>query len=379
MDQGPRQILEHFTERTPHIVEGIRSLVDIESPSNDAGSSGRIADAAAAMARATGVAVEVERFDVNAGTHLLITAFGDKPGSTVLLGHLDTVHPVGTAQKNPTRIEGDRLYGCGTFDMKANVAVALDVLRYLGATGQEPSTAIRMLLSCDEEVGSHSGREYVERYVAGAKQCLVMEPSADGKVKTGRKGTGMFQLTAHGVPAHAGLEPEKGANAVAELARQVDRIHAIGKTHVGTTVNVTTFRGGTTLNVIPDHAACDIDVRYSMASEADRVVSELKALTSTDSRVRLELGGAINRPPLERTDSVAALYEYARQLAASFDYELGETQVGGGSDGNFVAALGVPVLDGLGLAGAGAHTLDEYVLVSDIPKRATLLTLLLCQ
>jgi glutamate carboxypeptidase len=376
---SPNEILKCFEERTPHIVQAIRSLVDIESPSNDAAANRRVVDAVDMMARSTGVDVTVERFEVESGSHLLITAFADKPEFTVLLGHLDTVHPIGTAVKNPTRIDGDRLYGCGTFDMKANVAVALDVLRYFAETGQEPSTAVRMLLSCDEEVGSATGREYVERFAAGAKQCLVMEPSADGKVKTGRKGTGMFQLTAHGVPAHAGLEPEKGANAVAELARQVDRIHAITRPEIGTTVNVTTFRGGTTLNVIPDHAVCEIDVRYPNAGEAERVVSELKALDAMDPRVRLELGGAINRPPLERNEAVIALYDKARSLAASFDYDLGEAQVGGGSDGNFVAALGVPVLDGLGLAGAGAHTLDEYVLVSDIPKRATLLTLMLCQ
>ena len=371
------QILKHFEQRTPEIVSGIRSIVDIESPSNDADASRRVVDAVETMARATGVEIAVERFEVEVGTHLLITAFADRPDLTLLLGHLDTVHPVGTAQKNPTRIDGDRLYGCGTFDMKANVAVALDVLRYLATTGQQPSTSIRMLLSCDEEVGSQSGREYVERYAAGAKQCLVMEPSADGKVKTGRKGTGMFQLTAHGVPAHAGLEPEKGANAVAELARQLGSIHAIARPEIGTTVNVTTFHGGTTLNVIPDHAVCDIDVRYSVASEAERVTAELNALNPTDPRVRLELAGAINRPPLERNEGVVALYRKARDLAVSFDYELGEAQVGGGSDGNFVAALGVPILDGLGLSGAGAHTLDEYVCVSDIPKRATLLTLLL--
>ncbi|HTH50666.1 MAG TPA: M20 family metallopeptidase [Pyrinomonadaceae bacterium] len=373
----PSKILNYFEKRTGSIVESIRSLVDIESPSHDAEASRRVVDAVEGMARATGVAINVERFDVADGTHLLVTAFDDQPEFTVLLGHLDTVHPVGTAKKNPTRIEGDRLYGCGAFDMKANVAVALGVLRYFAETARRPTTEIRMLLSCDEEVGSHSGREYVDRFLTGAKQCLVMEPSADGKVKTGRKGTGMFQLAAHGVPAHAGLEPEKGANAVAELARQVDKIHAIARPEIGTTVNVTTFRGGTTLNVIPDHAICDIDVRYSIAREAERVVEELNSLGSTDERVRLELTGAINRPPLERTDAVVTLYRHARDLAASFDYELGETQVGGGSDGNFVAALGVPVLDGLGLAGAGAHTLDEYVLVSDIPNRATLLTLLL--
>jgi glutamate carboxypeptidase len=373
----PKEILKYFEERTPQIVEAIRSLVDIESPTNDVDGSRRVVEMVEAMARGTGVAQEVERFQVEAGTHLLITAFAEKPSFTMLLGHLDTVHPVGTALRNPTRIDGDRLYGCGTFDMKANVPIALAALQYFADTGQQPATAVRMLLSCDEEVGSQSGREYVERFAAGAKQCLVMEPSLDGKVKTGRKGTGMFQLAAHGIAAHAGLEPEKGGNAVAELARQVDRIQAIARPEIGTTVNVTTFRGGTTLNVIPDHAVCDIDVRYSITSEAERVVTKLNALGSTDPRVRLELGGAINRPPLERTDAIAALYEKAHSLAASFDYKLGEAQVGGGSDGNFVAALGVPVLDGLGLAGAGAHTLDEYVQVSDIPKRATLLTLLL--
>lgn len=375
----PHDILTHFVEQTPAIVSDIRTLVDIESPSNDADASRLVVEAVETMGRATGGDLSIERFEVASGTHLLISAFADKPEFTLLLGHLDTVHPIGTAAKNPTRIDGDRLYGCGTFDMKANVVVALEVLRYFVETRQQPSTAIRILLSCDEEIGSRSGREYVERYAAGAKECLVLEPSADGNVKTGRKGTGMFQLTAHGVPSHAGLEPEKGANAVTELARQVERIHAIAQPDIGTTVNVTTFRGGTTLNVIPDHAVCDIDVRYSVASEAERVVNELNALASTEPRVRLELGGAINRPPLERNDAVISLYEKARSLAASFDYELGEAQVGGGSDGNFVAALGVPVLDGLGLAGAGAHTLDEYVLVSDIAKRATLLTVLLCQ
>lgn len=375
----PHDILTHCVEQTPAIVSDIRTLVDIESPSNDADASRLVVEAVETMGRATGVDLSIERFEVASGTHLLISAFADKPEFTLLLGHLDTVHPIGTAAKNPTRIDGDRLYGCGTFDMKANVVVALEVLRYFVETRQQPSTAIRILLSCDEEIGSRSGREYVERYAAGAKECLVLEPSADGNVKTGRKGTGMFQLTAHGVPSHAGLEPEKGANAVTELARQVERIHAIAQPDIGTTVNVTTFRGGTTLNVIPDHAVCDIDVRYSVASEAERVVNELNALASTEPRVRLELGGAINRPPLERNDAVISLYEKARSLAASFDYELGEAQVGGGSDGNFVAALGVPVLDGLGLAGAGAHTLDEYVLVSDIAKRATLLTVLLCQ
>jgi len=187
----------------------------------------------------------------------------------------------------------------------------------------------------------------------------------------------MFTLRTQGVPAHAGLEPEKGANAVAEAARQIEGIHAIARPDLGTTVNVTTFHGGTTLNVIPEHAECEIDVRFSVTSEAERVDAQLRSLAAFDPRVKLGLDGGINRPPMERTEAVADLFAKARGMAASFEYELGEAQVGGGSDGNFVAALGVPVLDGVGIAGAGAHTLNEHILVSDVVNRATLVTLML--
>jgi glutamate carboxypeptidase len=253
----------------------------------------------------------------------------------------------------------------------------IEAVRYFADKGERPARPITMVLSCDEEVGSTSGRAIVEKEAAAAGLCLVPEPSAAGRAKTGRKGTGNFSLVAHGVPAHAGLEPEKGANAVAELARQVDRIHAIANVSAGTSVNVTTFRGGTTSNVIPDRAECEVDVRFTRMDEGQRVEAALRSLASTNDRVSLELLGAINRPPLERTDAVVGLYRRARDLAASFGYELGETEVGGASDGNFVAALGVPLLDGLGLTGDGAHRLDEHILVDDIPRRATLLTLLL--
>ena len=187
----------------------------------------------------------------------------------------------------------------------------------------------------------------------------------------------MFALRAHGVPAHAGLEPEKGANAVVELARQVALIQGLGKPEAGTTVNVCTIKGGTTSNVIPALAECEIDVRFSTPAEGERVDSSLRSLESDNARVSLELLGGINRPPLERTPAVVELFEKARSLSSSFGYDLGETQVGGASDGNFVGAMGLPVLDGLGVAGAGAHTLDEHILVSDIVPRATLHTLLL--
>jgi glutamate carboxypeptidase len=253
------------------------------------------------------------------------------------------------------------------------------VLRYFAETGIKPARPITFLLSCDEEVGSKTGRPIVEEEGKNAEFCLVLEPSFEGKVKTGRKGTGMFTLRAHGIPAHAGLEPEKGASAILELSRQIEKIHSLNNINNGTSVNACTIKGGTTSNVIPEWAESEIDVRFTSIKEADRIAGEFAGLQSVDSRVSLELLGGINRPPMERTDAVVALYEKARTLAASFDYEVGETQVGGASDGNFVGALGVPVLDGLGIAGAGAHTLHEYILVNDIAKRATLVALILAE
>lgn len=374
----PKEILNYYETRHDEIIDTIREIVDIESPSFDVAQSIKVADWIESRFSELPLELSVERLAAEGfGEHVLIRAFAGEGKSTLLLGHTDTVHPVGTREKNPTRIDGDKFYGCGIFDMKSGIVLMLEALRFFAETNTKPSRPITILLSCDEEVGSHSGRPIVEREAANAEVCLVLEPSAAGKVKTGRKGTGTFKLVAHGAPAHAGLEPERGANAVAELARQIDKIHAIANPSVGTTVNVTTFHGGTTTNVIPECAECEIDVRFSRMDEAKRVESELRAITAIDARVSLELGGDINRPPMERTDAVVALFEKARDIAATFDYELGETEVGGASDGNFVAALGVPVLDGLGITGDGAHTLDEYILVSDIAKRAALITLLL--
>jgi glutamate carboxypeptidase len=294
-----------------------------------------------------------------------------------LLGHTDTVHPVGTKILNPTRIEDGKFFGCGIFDMKSGIVLMLEALRFFAVTGTEPSRSLTILLSCDEEIGSVTGRALVEREAANADASLVFEPSAAGRVKTGRKGTGMFTIKAHGVPAHAGLEPEKGASAILEISRQIEKLHTLNNVPAGTTVNVCTIRGGTTTNVIPEHAECTVDVRFSSMDEAARIEREVLELKPFDDRVRLEILGGVNRPPMERTMAVAQLFETAKSIGASFDYELGETQVGGASDGNFIAALGVPVLDGLGIAGDGAHRLDEHILIDDIAKRATLITSLL--
>jgi glutamate carboxypeptidase len=372
------ETLSWFEARKDAAVAAIRELVDIESPSHDVERSRRVAAWVEDQAAAIGPDLQVEKtFAEGYGEHLVIRAFpsGEKP--VLLLGHTDTVHPAGTCALNKTRIADDKLFGCGVFDMKSGVVVMLETLRYFGETGTRTARPVNILLSCDEEVGSFTGRALVEREASKAAYCLVCEPSSHGRVKTGRKGTGMFTLKTWGKPAHAGLEPEKGASAILEIARQIERLQALDAPDVGTTVNVCTIRGGTTTNVIPEHAECTIDVRFTSASEAERIAASIKELEPVDPRVKLLVTGGINRPPLERNDAVAGLYEKARDVAASFGYDLGETQVGGASDGNFVAALGVPVLDGLGVAGDGAHTLEEYIYIDDIPKRAALLALML--
>lgn len=374
---------EYFQNKEAEIVEKIRQIVEIESPSYDEAGSKEVVDWVENEARQIECISSIERvYRQGFGEHLLIRAFSETPNSKsqiLLLGHTDTVHPRGANAKNPTRIEGNKFYGCGIFDMKANVVVMLEILQAFSELNLKPSKPITVLLSCDEEVGSETGREFVEAEAQKSAYCLIGEPSANGRVKTGRKGTGWYELRTHGIPAHAGLEPEKGASAILEISRQIDKIHSLNNLKKGTTVNVCTINGGTTSNVIPENASAEIDVRFTSMEEAERIQNEIRNLKSFDERVSLELLGEINRPPMERTADVVALYEKAKAVGESFGYELGETQVGGASDGNFVGALGVPVLDGLGIAGNGAHTNNEYILVSDVTKRAELLAKLILE
>jgi glutamate carboxypeptidase len=369
---------DYFQNRLKEILNSIHSLVEIESTSRDISGNRAVVDWLEQKARKISEDFTIERiFAEGYGEHFILRAFPSSEKPILLLGHTDTVHPRGSKEKNPTRIEDGKFYGCGIFDMKSGCVLMLEALRAFKEFNLAPKRPVTILLSCDEEIGSFSGRPLVEKEAKDSEFCLVCEPSANGRVKTGRKGTGMFNLQARGIPAHAGLEPERGASAILEISRQIEKIHALNNLAEGTTANVCTVSGGTTTNVIPEYANCSIDVRFTRASEAERIERELKNLKSFDARVSLELSGGINRPPLERTETVAKLYEKARRIAESFDYELGETQVGGASDGNFVAALGVPVLDGLGVTGNGAHTLEEYILVEDISRRAALLASLL--
>jgi glutamate carboxypeptidase len=365
--------------RHEEIVQSIRRLVQIESPSGDVEGSRVVTQLLSTMAHTIPSVSSVARIaGPNYGEHLLISAFaeqGDSNQHTLLLGHTDTVHPRGTlSSQNGLRVEDDRLYGPGVFDMKASCVIALEALYCLSALSLKPRRPVTILLTCDEEIGSPTGRSLVEREAREAAQVLVLEPPVPGGcVKTARKGVGGWNVSAQGIASHAGLNPEQGASAILELARQTERLHSLNNPRGGTSFNVGVIRGGTRSNVIAAQAEMEVDVRFDTRDEARWVEDLMTNLEPFDKRVNLAVSGGINRGPLERTDDVVKLFRHAKEIAAELGFELGECSVGGASDGNFAAAMNVPVLDGLGVDGDGAHAAHEHILLSDLTRRTTLL------
>ena len=375
-DANIASLTNYFHNRQEAIVSFARALVETESPSGDeAGSSAVVSLLSAAVSGILHGATSERIKSEDYGEHLRVTAFSDsREKPIVVLGHTDTVHPLGSLAQRPWRIEGNRAFGPGVFDMKASCAVAIEAVKACVTTGLTPPRPVILLLTCDEETGSLTGRQLVEAEARRAHAVLVLEPpGAGGRAKTGRKGTGMFTIEARGRAAHAGLEPEKGASAVLELARQTDRLHALNGVAGGITVNVGVFHGGTLSNVVAAQARAEVDVRFSTPEEAARIEKEIYGLRAFDENVQILVKGGINRPPMERSDKVLGLYEQARALAGRVGFELGEVQVGGASDGNFAAAAGAAVLDGLGVNGDGAHATHEHIILDDIPRRGALL------
>ncbi|MGH9872822.1 MAG: M20 family metallopeptidase [Pyrinomonadaceae bacterium] len=367
-----------LASRKDEILGSISKLVETESPSGDFEGSRAVVDLLVEAAATIPGISSVERITVpDYGEHLRITAFdehADQTSTTLVLGHTDTVHPRGTLRSQSVRAEGERLYGPGIFDMKASCVLALEAIRTLAALEFIPKRAVILLLTCDEETGSLTGRQLVEEEARRAKQALVLEPPAPGgHVKTARKGAGMWKVKAQGIAAHAGLNPEKGASAILELARQTYLFHSMSDQSSGTSFNVGVVHGGTRGNVVAAEGEIELDVRFSCMKEAQRVNELMSNLQPFDERVQLTVTGGINRGPLERTTGVVKLYHHAREIAASLGFELGEQSVGGASDGNFVAASNVPVLDGLGPDGDGAHAANEHIVVSDVARRCALL------
>ncbi len=375
-----RQIYELLKSRQAEIETLIRALVETESPSGDeTGSCGVVSLLTQAADRIDAVS-EIKRIHApDFGHHLVLKSFAPQSanGQLLIVGHTDTVHARGSVAARPWRCESGKIYGPGVFDMKGNCALIVEVLRAMEELKLVPRYGITVALTCDEEVGSFSGWPLLEETAKSmnTRYALVMEPPAPGgRVKTGRKGTGIFTLKVEGRAAHAGLDPEKGASAILELARQTERLHSINASGSGITVNVGVVQGGTRSNVVAAEAQAEIDVRFSTEAESRELERLFGSLTPIDERTRVFVSGGINRPPLERTPSVVELYEKARAIAAQgLNFELGEAQVGGASDGNFIAALGIPVLDGLGISGDGAHAAHEHIDADDIARRGALI------
>ena len=372
-----RQIFNALNERQAEVEAFIQSLVEVESPSGDMEGSRAVVDLLVQAASELKCVDAIERVDVpDFGQHLVIKAFQKHEQQIVMVGHTDTVHSRGSLSENPWRREAGKIYGPGIFDMKANCALAIEVLRTLDELQATPAYGVSIVLTCDEEVGSLSGWPLIENVAKArpARCAFVMEPPASGgRVKTSRKGTGIFAIKVEGKAAHAGLEPEKGASAILELARQTEQLHAINLSGSGITLNVGVVRGGTRSNVVAAEAQGEIDVRFSTEAESQEIERILSSLKPIDERTKVFVSGSINRPPMERTAAVVELFEKARAIAAKLDFDLGEAQVGGASDGNFLAAMGIPVLDGLGISGDGAHAVHEHIEADDIARRGALI------
>jgi glutamate carboxypeptidase len=372
--------LAHAQTHAPEIVALIRRLVECESPSDSPAAVNRfvelVSDTVAPFAA-------VKTFPGGSfGKHLVAEMKlpgRKKSGQAMALGHSDTVWPLGTLASMPFREADGRLWGPGVFDMKAGIAFFIFAVKALRCLDAPVSRRVVLQLNSDEEVGSHSSRPLTEKNAARSQAVLVLEPATgpEGRLKTARKGVGEFTITVRGKAAHSGLDFEAGASAVLELARQLERIAGFTQLNRGITVNPGVISGGTRVNVVPAEARAEVDMRVVRLRDAPALEKKFRALRPLDKRCAIEVVGGLNRPPMERSPGVVRLFRMAQALARDLGVELGESLSGGGSDGNFTAALGIPTLDGLGAVGEGAHAVNESIRVNRIADRTALLAKLL--
>lgn len=374
------QLLNFCKSHQDEIVQTTRQMVEIESPSDNKDGVDRLGSMLAGRFEGLGGHSMFHRV-ANFGNHLQVDFAGKKSAKPVLLlGHLDTVYPVGTLKTMPCKIDSRRLSGPGCFDMKAGIALMLHAIQALRARHEDSlPRPVTVLLVSDEEIGSDTSRAVTENLARKAAAVLVLEPShgSNGAVKTARKGVGEYVLKVTGKAAHSGLDFEKGESAILELSRQLLAISKFVDLKRGITLNAGTIQGGTRSNVVPAEASAVLDLRVFNQKDAVVIERKLRALKPVNRRCKLEATGGLNRPPMERTPGVATLYKKAADIAKQLGWKLEETAVGGGSDGNFTAGLGIPTLDGLGAVGEGAHSIHESIVISELPRRAALLAALI--
>ncbi len=367
-----------FARRLDDQLAFLRALVAIESPSNDKAAVDRLGAHLEPHFRALGATVE--RIAQPTVGDQWIARWGDGPGGTLLLAHLDTVYPMGTLSASPWQEDGDKLLGPGVLDMKASLVIALTAVETLQQAGRLPDRAVTLLCTSDEETGSHASRRLIEDLASNSSLVLCLEPAlADGSLKAERKGTGIFRLRVRGRSAHAGTDPERGINAIVEMAHQVLRLETLADPTRGTTVNVGVVQGGTRSNVVPEECRARIDVRVDTAEEGRRFEAAIAALPPVLPGAVIEVEGGMNRPPMVQTPAMARALARAQAIGRELGLSLGAGKTGGGSDANFVAPLGLPVIDGLGAVGDGAHSPREFVLRQSLPERTALLAALLSE
>ena len=373
---SPKALQEAVAAQWQWFQRRLRELVETESPSDDKAA----VDAAAALVAGwvSELGGRVKRHRQRRFGDLLEARFGaagSKRKPILLLGHLDTVWPLGTLRRMPWREDGGRIYGPGVLDMKAGVVMALTAVRVLLEGGVR--VPVTLLLNSDEEVGSPVSRAITERLARQSEAVLVLEPAQGLACKTARKGVGDYRIEVSGVASHAGVDFERGHSAVLELARVLEKVSGFTDLKIGRTVNPGVIGGGTRSNVIAASAWAEVDVRIAKAADAAKLDRLFRSLRCEDPKCSLKISGGLNRPPMERKPGTVRLYRQARRLAAELGFELAEAATGGGSDGNFTAALGVPTLDGLGAVGEGAHAAHEHIVTEHIVPRTALLAAML--
>ena len=357
------------------MLDTIRAFVEIESPSDNKAAADRMGAFLAGIFEELGGRARLHRTE-DYGDNLQINFEGnDGRKPVLLLGHFDTVYPLGALATMPCRRDGERLHGPGVLDMKSGIALMFYALQALQSWNGALPRPVTVFLVSDEEVGSSSSRKITEELARASAAVLVLEPAAGtrGAVKTARKGVGEYTLTVKGIAAHAGLDPTKGHSAIVELARQITAISKFNDVRSGVTVNPGVISGGTRTNVIAAEARVEIDARIQKAKQAVGLERKMRALRPYDKRCQLIIEGGINRLPMERTAGVADLYGKAKAIAGRLGWKLEEAAVGGGSDGNFTAGIGIPTLDGMGAVGEGAHAVHEHIVISELPRRGLLL------
>jgi glutamate carboxypeptidase len=376
-----RDLLREARKREGEMLRLLGRFVRCESPSGDKAAVDRFGAMVASEWRRRGAKVKILRQRLR-GNHLQVEwaqETGRSDGQVLVLGHLDTVYPIGTIAKMPFRVSGGRAWGPGTFDMKGGLVMALAAVDALRAVGVRPRKRVVFLWTSDEEIGSETSRPVIESEARRSDAVLVLEPALgrEGRLKTQRKGVGGAEIIVTGRAAHAGIEPEKGVNAVHEMALQIARLMKMNDRARGITLQATVVEGGTAANIVPEGARAAVDIRFAKVADAGRIERELRGLRPIlrGARVEVRVGGM--RPPLERSAGVRELFSVARGLMKEIGLSLGEAATGGGSDGNFTAALGEPTLDGLGAVGDGAHSLREHVVVGEMRVRAALIAGLL--